>query len=189
MLIRLKLHFIDLIGSLHQPHGPGILGEHLSHTSHDRLSKMENKKPRAANCDIGCRGKKLNESLAFFKYLSTSPCSVEQFFQSREENKVFRCLSKYYCVKSLSLSPTHKDTPLTHPSYYNHCYPTLKASATIVCINKTTVFQLIFHISNNMVKMTACDFTNATISSNTTAKTQTSTPTNHILLNVPSKNE
>ena len=47
---------------LSNPRAPGIHGENLSHTSHDRLSKMENKKPRVANC----HRKKLNESSALF---------------------------------------------------------------------------------------------------------------------------
>jgi hypothetical protein len=66
----LKQHTIHkLISSLHHTltRPLGFFGEHLPHTSHDRLSKMENKKPRAAYCDIGRRGMKLNESLAFFK--------------------------------------------------------------------------------------------------------------------------
>jgi len=45
-------------------HGPGVAGENLSHTSHDRLSKMENKNQERLTA-TDSRGK-----IFFFTYLS-----------------------------------------------------------------------------------------------------------------------
>lgn len=76
-------------------------------------------------------------------------------------------MSIYWCINtdpSFSIRTHTQDTTPTHTSYsyYNRCYPTLKTSATIVCIKETTVFQqarLLGRVGHNMVKLLwiACD--------------------------------
>ena len=93
--------------------GPGVAGENLSHTSHDRLSKMENKNQERLAATDGRR-------IIFFLHIcpkkppSQLSFSVEQFFQKRTESfDVYLLMYKY---RPVFLYPhAHTRHRHTHP--------------------------------------------------------------------------
>jgi len=142
---------------------PGSCRQKL--VSHLTRSSFKNgkQKPRAAHCD---RQPQENPFFYIFVWRNLQP-SYRFPLSSSFRREQSLSMSIYWCINtdpSFSIRTHTQDTTPTHTSYsyYNRCYPTLKTSATIVCIKETTVFQqarLLGRVGHNMVKLLwiACD--------------------------------